>query len=75
MEKHRLSVNENRVRRITFGLKSKDKVEGGSRRSRMRSFKICTSRQILLEDKIRRISWAGHVALVREKRSECRVFK
>lgn len=56
------------MRRITFGLKSKDKVIGGSRRFIMRSFKICTSHQILLEDKTRRISWAGHVALVREKR-------
>jgi hypothetical protein len=67
-EEHRLRVFENRVLRRIFGPK-RDEVTGGSRKLHNEELHgLYSSPSIVRVIKARRMSWAGHVALMGELR-------
>jgi hypothetical protein len=71
-EECRLRVFENRVLRRIFGPK-RDKVTGEWRRLHNKEFyTLCFSAGIIHMIKSRRLSWAGHVASIGERRGAYR---
>ena len=65
-EKHRLRVFKNRVLRKVLGPKKYEVTSGED--YIMKSFMICTPHHIIWVTKSRRITWAGHVEHMRERR-------
>jgi hypothetical protein len=73
-EDHRLRVFENRLLRRIFGPK-RDEVTGEWRKLRNEELNdMCSSPNIVRVTKSRRMRWAGHVALVGNRRDTYRVF-
>jgi hypothetical protein len=73
-EEHRLRVFENRVLRRIFGRK-KAEVTGGWRNLHSGElYNLYSSPDIIRQMKSRRMSWAGHVACMREGRNVYRVL-
>jgi hypothetical protein len=72
-EEHRLRVFENRVLRKIFGPK-RDEVTGEWRRLHNDEFNDLYSSPNIRVIKSRRMRWAGHVALLGEKRGACRIL-
>jgi hypothetical protein len=69
-----LRVFENSVLRIIFGLK-RDEVTGSwSKLHNEELHNLYSSPNIIKMIKSRRISWAGHVAQIGEKRNACRIL-
>jgi hypothetical protein len=68
-EEHRLRVFENRVLRRIFGSK-RDEATGEWRKLHIEELRdLYSSPSIIRIIKSRRMRWAGHVALMREKRN------
>jgi hypothetical protein len=73
-EEHILRVFENRVLRRIFGLK-RDEVAGGCRKLYNEELhNLYSSPSIIRMIKSRRMRWAGHVALMGEKRNLYRIL-
>jgi hypothetical protein len=73
-EDHKLKVFENRVLRRIFGPK-RDGVMGGRRKLHNEELhNLYFSPSIIRIIKSRRMSWAGHVARMGEKRNVCRLL-
>jgi hypothetical protein len=73
-EQHRLSVFENRVLRRIFGLR-RDEVTGEWRKLHNKELHDFYSLPSILRImKSRRMSWAGHIARMGEKRNAYRLF-
>jgi hypothetical protein len=74
-EEHRLRVFENRVLRRIFGAK-RDEVTGEWRKLHNEELhNLCSSPDIIRQVKSRRMSWAGHVARMGEKRKMYKVLE
>ena len=71
-EERRLRVSENRVLRRIFGLK-RDEVTGSGENYIMRTLMTYSSPNIIRVLKSRRISFAGYVALMGQRKGACRV--
>jgi hypothetical protein len=74
LEEHRLRVFENRVLRRIFG-PTREEVMGGWRRlhnEELRDF--YSSPSIIRMIKSKKIRWAGHIALMGQKRNAYRLF-
>jgi hypothetical protein len=73
-EEHRLEVFENRVLRRIFG-PNRDEVTGEWRKLHNEELHdLYSSPSIVRIIKARRMTWAGHVARIREKRNAYRLF-
>jgi hypothetical protein len=71
---HRLGVFENRVLRRIFGPK-RDELTGGSRKLHNEELhNLYSSPNIIRMIKLRRMSWARHVARMGEKRNGYRIL-
>ena len=71
-EERRLRVSENRVLRRIFGLK-RDEVTGSGENYIMRTLMTYSSPNIIRVIKSRRISFAGYVAFMGQRKGACRV--
>jgi len=73
-EERRLRVFKNRVLRRIFGPK-RDEFTGGNRKLHNEELIVLySSPNVIRVIKSRRIEWAGHVALMEERRNVCRVL-
>jgi hypothetical protein len=68
-EEHRLRVFEKRALRRIFGPKRDEATEGWRKLHNEELHNLYSSPSIIRITKSRRMRWAGHVALMREKRT------